>query len=261
MDLQSGVLSLLDTFRSSGELDARTENVSALDQLVGMSVTEILPLSQDDAAKLTDLMERDFGEDGNLSPPLLADANGSATASIALAWKLKAAEDVLHRITRDETPREVPDIARPAPYPLPTSALLPSLLGFRSRLEEGIGDIDAVASKNARVTSIDGVPVNTTGRLGGENAQVCRTLWATHRVTPNQLGEYPGRTTSLAFHRVTDIAGPSILLALIQEGINIGISVRNKPWKKVDHGQVLAAETEAANLARCIHFNLLSYKP
>lgn len=57
---------------------------------------------------------------------------------------------------------------------------------------------------------------------------------------------------------VNEISGPSILLGLVQEGINVELAIRNRTWGRGPNGEVLSAEVEAVTVARIVHLNLLS---
>lgn len=76
-------------------------------------------------------------------------------------------------------------------------------------------------------------------------------------VRPSQLKSYPDRSTVLL--NVQELMGPSILHSLCQEGLNIGLVVRNVRWSRQSDGRPFSSMEEALALTRCLHFHLCSF--
>lgn len=172
----------------------------------------------------------------SLSPAVPADLSGSAAAAVALAWKLRATEDLLDDAGRsaDQHPGQA----------------VPLLAELAQGLESG-GTGTNPSSKKQKIESIGGVPLYKATKSDAIELGGFRTgVGGNPIVLPSQLGPYPGRASSLPMLRVPEILGPSILLGLVQEGVNVELAVRGREWKRGSNGEVLSAEAEALTLSR-----------
>ena len=272
-DCLSAVLALRDEVLASTYVPAAQDS-SALEKLVSMTGADIMELGTADSERLISLMRSAARHDPTLVPALPRDADGAVASMTAMVWKLSATEEALNQV-RLQGPEAAGDA--PASPSSPNGAQArqgrsPSLL---ARLQGSLSMPSSVPlhvatvpvsdeppPKQRRLSSIGGVPVrkSTTIPDSEDVGQVFRQgLGGGSLISPSQLGVYPGRGSSTGTLRVGEIAGPSILLGLVQEGLNVELAIRNRFWKRGNGGEVLASEAEALTLARIIHLNLLAH--
>ena len=257
---------------------------SAIENLVAMSGREVLELGQTHPDRLIPLMRIAAEHGSSLIPALLEEASGAITAAIAMSWKLSATEEALNEVRATDPTKSTAQpsssnstsiASDPSPSCVPVQGgQLPGpstgngSLSILSQLQDGLTQdnevplgrlLQGTPLKRARLDNIRGVPLRRSGSVAdGEASQgFCQAISGSGLIVPSLLWVYPGREASTAMLRVKEIAGPSILLGLVQEGINVELVIHNRTWRKGANGEVLSAEVEAVTLARIVHLNLL----
>ena len=232
---------------------------SALENLVAMPGREVLELGQTHTYQLISLMRSAAEHDSSLVPAFLEGASGGVAAAIAMSWKISATEEALNevRVTAPTNSTTQPSYSNPTvPTSDPSPSCIPMQGGQRpgpstryetisilSRLQDALaqdndvplgGSLQGTPLKRARLDKIGGVPLRRSGSVvDGEASQVFRqAVGGSGLILPSQLGVYPGLESSNAMLRVNEIAGPSILLGLVQEGINVELAIRNRTWRR-----------------------------
>lgn len=250
--LLGAVLSLRNTLiRSETEASPEESNAAAVEVLLSMEPSEILTIANENTERLVGLMNKALAHDPSLELREFDPLDGGQCAAVALAWKLRATEGILEH-------REAHGPQRQQERPHATNLfgnLLPD--DIPPRAPSTVPEIVLPPKKKAKVM-IGGVPVGRgLSRVSEEDSVFRSGLGSSSSVLPSQLGEYPGRSSSLLLLRVSDIQGPSILANLVQRGVNVELAVKNMNWGKTADGEPFQAEAEALTLARIIHLNLL----
>lgn len=269
----AAVLALRDRILASTYMPP-TDDSSALEELVSLTGPELMELGRGNPERLISIMKAAARFDSTLTPSLPDSADGDVVVIKAMAWKLRATEEALDQVRGEGNAvnRDGSTAATDRREPLISQDPSPSLLQRLQRgweiprtetaEERAVAVTDEPPPKQRRVSTIGGVPIrkSTTIPDSGDVGQVFRqALGGSSLIVPSQLGVYPGRGSSTATLRVNEIAGPSILLGLVQEGLNVELAIRNRSWRIGNGGEVLASEAEALTLARIVHLNLLAH--
>ena len=272
-DCLSAFLALWDEVLASTYVPAAQDS-SALEKLVSITGADIMELGTADSERLISLMGSAARRELTLVPALPYDANGAVSSMTAVVWKISATEEALNqvRLQGSEFGGDAPASPSSPDGGQIRQGRSPSLL---ARLQGSLSMPSSVPLhvatvpvsdesplKQRRLSSIGGVPVRklTTIPDPEDVGQIVRHgLGGGSLISSSQLGVYPGRGSSTATLRVGEIPSPSILLGLVQEGLNVERAIRNWSWKRGNVGEVLASEADALTLARIVHMNLLAH--